>query len=361
MSVPYALHAKTVESITEVDGSITNEIQDLSSVLTEGNDAGNKDVVNVRSIGIGTTNPSLPIDIQGIGGERLRAFSTDGFYAGLISKNNTREFFAGVQATYETNDASSGYQIYDNTAGAMRFVIDMDGDVGIGQSNPNAKLHVNGDFRLVDGTQATGKVLTSDASGYASWQTPTTDDADADPTNEIQDISISGTELNISSGSTIELSRNRTVFLSPQMINSEFRSASITAVTNGQQIPYLVFPEGVNSEIYTTIPTPVDWDGGSIQIRILYSGTSDSGAFAKRTWNTGISVGESTNMLGSSSGASMPAPIGVNILTEYTAAAANLSSDDDFMWFKFVRRGANAADVNTGELHIYGFELVFSD
>ncbi|HBB65820.1 MAG: hypothetical protein A2X28_00440 [Elusimicrobia bacterium GWA2_56_46] len=46
------------------------------------------------------------------------------------------------------------------------------GRVGIGLGPgglPTAKLHVAGTFRLVDGTQAVGKVLTSDANGLASW------------------------------------------------------------------------------------------------------------------------------------------------------------------------------------------------
>jgi hypothetical protein len=44
------------------------------------------------------------------------------------------------------------------------------GNVGIGVASPTAKLHVNGTFKVTDGTQAAGKVLTSDASGNASWQ-----------------------------------------------------------------------------------------------------------------------------------------------------------------------------------------------
>ncbi len=45
------------------------------------------------------------------------------------------------------------------------------GNVGIGViGTPNAKLDVNGSFKLTNGTQAAGKVLTSDAVGNASWQ-----------------------------------------------------------------------------------------------------------------------------------------------------------------------------------------------
>ena len=42
-------------------------------------------------------------------------------------------------------------------------------NVGIGTSAPTAKLNVVGTFKLEDGTQAAGRVLTSDASGNAMW------------------------------------------------------------------------------------------------------------------------------------------------------------------------------------------------
>lgn len=42
--------------------------------------------------------------------------------------------------------------------------------IGIGTNSPTARLHVNGDVKITDGTQGDGKVLTSDANGLASWQ-----------------------------------------------------------------------------------------------------------------------------------------------------------------------------------------------
>ena len=45
-------------------------------------------------------------------------------------------------------------------------------NVGIGVANPTARLHVNGTLKVVDGTQGAGKILTSDATGLASWQPP---------------------------------------------------------------------------------------------------------------------------------------------------------------------------------------------
>ena len=46
--------------------------------------------------------------------------------------------------------------------------------IGIGAVVPTAKLDVAGNVKIVDGTQGTGKILTSDADGLASWQTPGT-------------------------------------------------------------------------------------------------------------------------------------------------------------------------------------------
>lgn len=48
------------------------------------------------------------------------------------------------------------------------------GNVGVGTTTPDAKLHVAGTLKIVDGTQGAGKVLTSDANGLTSWQTVAT-------------------------------------------------------------------------------------------------------------------------------------------------------------------------------------------
>ena len=46
------------------------------------------------------------------------------------------------------------------------------GNVGIGTFAPTAKLDVAGHVKITDGTEGTGKVLTSDANGQAGWADP---------------------------------------------------------------------------------------------------------------------------------------------------------------------------------------------
>jgi hypothetical protein len=56
---------------------------------------------------------------------------------------------------------TSGSNIYYNT-----------GNVGIGTTSPGAKLEVAGQIKITGGSPEANKVLTSDAAGLASWQTP---------------------------------------------------------------------------------------------------------------------------------------------------------------------------------------------
>ena len=44
------------------------------------------------------------------------------------------------------------------------------GDVGIGATDPGAKLEVAGQVKITGGTPGAGQVLTSDAAGLATWE-----------------------------------------------------------------------------------------------------------------------------------------------------------------------------------------------
>lgn len=68
------------------------------------------------------------------------------------------------------------------------------GYTGIGTTTPTTTLHVFGQSRFQDGTQGIGKVLTSNATGVASWQTPGIDN--------IVGV-LSGTGVNIAYNQTV--------------------------------------------------------------------------------------------------------------------------------------------------------------
>ena len=76
-------------------------------------------------------------------------------------------------ALYANAQSATGTAFYANSSGGYSGIF-MGGNVGIGTSAPSTKLHISSTtspaFRLVDGTQAAGYVLTSDANGNASWQ-----------------------------------------------------------------------------------------------------------------------------------------------------------------------------------------------
>lgn len=89
------------------------------------------------------------------------------------------------KAVSYTGSGTAGYEFHLATANQKFFwsrrnggtrqvdmMIDANGRIGIGTESPAAKLHVNGDLVVSDGSQAAGFVLVSDATGKASWQDP---------------------------------------------------------------------------------------------------------------------------------------------------------------------------------------------
>ena len=64
-----------------------------------------------------------------------------------------------------------GYTLYHNgiTWVSSTNIYNANGNVGIGTSTPGAKLEINGQIKITGGAPALGKVLTSDALGFAHW------------------------------------------------------------------------------------------------------------------------------------------------------------------------------------------------
>ena len=122
-------------------------------------------------------------------------------------------------------------------------------DVAIGlNANPTAKLDINGDVRVRSLTSgaSSNNVVSANANGVleiagtvdsfatdAELAALDTDDADADATNEIQTLSISGKDLTISGtgGNTVTLSSSFTV-------SAKTASYTLSTTDNGAVITF---------------------------------------------------------------------------------------------------------------------------
>ena len=128
-------------------------------------------------LGVATPAPLAPLHVAGTATEKLRLENTTTLNLGIRNDLyfKTGTYFTGGIKTIGTaaNAARLGFFTYadPNSANLVERLSILDGgNVGIGKSDPTAKLEVNGTMKITDGTQGDKKVLTSDAAGNATWR-----------------------------------------------------------------------------------------------------------------------------------------------------------------------------------------------
>lgn len=91
--------------------------------------------------------------------------------------NNNTAVWAGIWASlWGDNNILIGYWAQapfvtgNNQLSIWNWIYGDNGNIGIGVATPGAKLEINGQVKITGGNPWVGKVLTSDASGLASWQ-----------------------------------------------------------------------------------------------------------------------------------------------------------------------------------------------
>lgn len=94
-------------------------------------------------------------------------FATGGKIA--IGTNNPFPSYS-LTVTGNTNNNNAAYFSAFNAS--SNALVTATGNVGIGTPTPGAKLEVNGQVKITGGSPGAGKVLTSDANGLATWETP---------------------------------------------------------------------------------------------------------------------------------------------------------------------------------------------
>ena len=127
------------------------------------------DVFVAENVGIGTSAPHAPLQFgTGLTNRKIVLFE---------AANNDHEFFGfginGGLLRYQANGHHVFYTASSSTTSTELMRITSSGNVGIGTPSPSASLDVAGTFKLEDGSQGTGHVLTSiDMNGNATWKAP---------------------------------------------------------------------------------------------------------------------------------------------------------------------------------------------
>ncbi|MDR6197577.1 hypothetical protein [Siphonobacter sp. SORGH_AS_0500] len=147
---------------------------------------GNHVHAQTGNVGIGTTSPATKLHVvsTGTGGTTVIPSNTSNINLRLQNTGNGQaviQHFSALDASGALKQAVLGVNPTFNSGngvfvlsrdGSNDFVLNLtNGNLGIGQGTPAAKLDVLGNIKIADGTQGARKVLTSDANGLASWQT----------------------------------------------------------------------------------------------------------------------------------------------------------------------------------------------
>ncbi|NMH28931.1 hypothetical protein [Flavobacterium silvaticum] len=120
------------------------------------------------NVGIGTTTPNAPLQFANTTVNRKIVMYEGG--------NNDNQYYGfgvnGQTLRYQTDNLGANHVFFaasSATSSNELMRIQGNGNVGIGTNNPTQKLDVSGKIRINDGTQAVGRVLSSDVNGVGTW------------------------------------------------------------------------------------------------------------------------------------------------------------------------------------------------
>jgi hypothetical protein len=125
----------------DTDTAIRFPAADTFTIETAGNER--LRVTSTGLVGIGSTSPTKPLDV--LVSDTMRVYSPNSGHIGINLQHtgtNGRNFRLASYA--DATAANSSFRIRDDSAGADRFVVDLNGQVGIATTNPLSTLDVRG-------------------------------------------------------------------------------------------------------------------------------------------------------------------------------------------------------------------------
>lgn len=125
-------------------------------------------ILSTGNVGVGVTTPVTKLDVSGGVRIGMESAACAAGYAGTLRYNSGSVDFCNGTSWVTFSSGAVTSSTVAAALGSSTFV-------GIGTSSPTQALHVSGTVRITGGTPGAGKVLTSDASGNATWQTVTGD------------------------------------------------------------------------------------------------------------------------------------------------------------------------------------------
>lgn len=190
---------------------------------------------NNNAIAMGLSSNSSGFQSIGIGNSAVSNNNNSLAFGNSSNASGQQSTAIGTSASSTAQNATAiGYQATATQANSIILgsSANANNKIGIGTNTPDERLHVAGSIKIVDGSQGLGKVLTSDANGKATWQTPTVVKAYADiylggttvqllsnnnninfgSTNVFSNVAVSGNSLKVSIAGKYKISYKVTYF-----------------------------------------------------------------------------------------------------------------------------------------------------
>lgn len=150
---------------------------DDQDVIIKTNNEERMRILSNGNIGIGSDDPIQKLHVEGdavINNGKFKLTGVNGFGGPQIIFGGTPSENGDWSIEYREFATVKGLNFWkpwpSANSGNAKFFIADNGKVGIATGNPLAKLDVNGNIRIADGTQGANKVLVSNANGIAQWK-----------------------------------------------------------------------------------------------------------------------------------------------------------------------------------------------